>query len=185
LSLRRADALLALGRTAEAALTIEHVLGAESLLPKSLGWRAELLRGRIEAALGKRAEASRSYRAARQLLDELASCVDDGELRTTFLNGATSLLPRTRPEAEARALARERFGGLTQRECEVAALVALGQSNRQIAADLFLSERTVAVHVANVLDKLDFTSRTQIAAWAVMSGLLEAFDPARSTSNRN
>ncbi|MEU3617934.1 LuxR C-terminal-related transcriptional regulator [Streptomyces sp. NPDC006872] len=54
---------------------------------------------------------------------------------------------------------------LTRREREVAALVAQGKSNRQIAAELVLSPLTVDSHVKNILAKLGFGSRTQIAAW--------------------
>jgi DNA-binding CsgD family transcriptional regulator len=54
---------------------------------------------------------------------------------------------------------------LTPREQEVAALVADGLSNAAIANRLFLSRATVASHIANILAKLNFTSRSQIAAW--------------------
>lgn len=62
---------------------------------------------------------------------------------------------------------------LTPREREVVALVAEGLSNRKIAERLYLSERTVESHVQNVLTKLGFGSRTQVAAWAVREGLVE------------
>jgi len=55
-------------------------------------------------------------------------------------------------------------GRLTRREREIAALVAQGLSNRQIAAASHISERTVESHVQHILDKLGFTNRTQIAA---------------------
>jgi ATP/maltotriose-dependent transcriptional regulator MalT len=54
---------------------------------------------------------------------------------------------------------------LTRREREVARLVAEGQSNRDIAATLVLSERTAESHVQQILNKLGFNSRAQIAAW--------------------
>ena len=60
---------------------------------------------------------------------------------------------------------------LTRREAEVAALVARGLTNRDIAAQLFLSVRTVEVHVDHVLTKLGFRTRTQLAAWALEEGL--------------
>jgi DNA-binding CsgD family transcriptional regulator len=60
---------------------------------------------------------------------------------------------------------------LSRREREVAALVARGLSNREIAATLFLSERTAENHVQHILTKLGFGSRAQIAAWAVAEGL--------------
>ena len=51
-------------------------------------------------------------------------------------------------------------------------LVARGLSNREIAGQLFLSVRTVEVHVNRILTKLGFASRTQLAAWAHDEGLL-------------
>ena len=66
---------------------------------------------------------------------------------------------------------KESYGGLTGREREVAALVAQGMSNHEIAVTLVLSERTVDTHVGNILSKLGFSSRTQIAIWAVEIGL--------------
>ena len=61
--------------------------------------------------------------------------------------------------------------GLTRRETEVAALAARGLTNRDIAAQLFLSVRTVEVHVDHILTKLGFHTRTQLAAWAFEEGL--------------
>jgi non-specific serine/threonine protein kinase len=55
---------------------------------------------------------------------------------------------------------------LTPREREVAGLIAQGFSNRQIAERLVITERTVGAHVEHILDKLTFTSRTQIGVWA-------------------
>ena len=54
---------------------------------------------------------------------------------------------------------------LSAREQQVAQLVAAGRSNKQIGTQLFLSERTVENHVRSILDKLGFSSRTQVAAW--------------------
>ncbi|WP_422769815.1 helix-turn-helix transcriptional regulator [Plantactinospora sp. WMMC1484] len=56
-------------------------------------------------------------------------------------------------------------GILSQRETDVARLVTDGLSNREIGARLFISERTVESHVRNILTKLGFTSRTQVAGW--------------------
>jgi predicted ATPase/DNA-binding CsgD family transcriptional regulator len=61
---------------------------------------------------------------------------------------------------------------LTGREQEVATLVACGRSNREVAGQLFLSVRTVEVHVDRILTKLGFANRTQLAAWAHDEGLL-------------
>ena len=61
--------------------------------------------------------------------------------------------------------------GLTQREREVAALIALGLSNRDIAARLVISERTAEAHVSNLLSKVGLRSRAQLALWAARHGL--------------
>jgi len=55
---------------------------------------------------------------------------------------------------------------LTQREQDVAALVARGLSNGQIVATLVISARTVETHVEHIMDKLGVSTRAQIAAWA-------------------
>ncbi len=67
---------------------------------------------------------------------------------------------------------RSRGPSLTPRETEVARLVAGGLSNRDVAARLFLSVRTVEVHVDHVLTKLGFGSRGQLTAWAHERGLV-------------
>jgi DNA-binding CsgD family transcriptional regulator len=58
---------------------------------------------------------------------------------------------------------------LGKRELEVARLVAEGLSNKQIAARLFISDRTAATHVGNILNKLGFNSRAQVATWVASS----------------
>jgi predicted ATPase/class 3 adenylate cyclase/DNA-binding CsgD family transcriptional regulator len=62
-------------------------------------------------------------------------------------------------------------GPLSQRELEVAMLVASGMTNRQIAKRLFISERTAESHVEHIRNKLGVRSRTEIATWAVERGL--------------
>ena len=64
--------------------------------------------------------------------------------------------------------------GLTPREREVLALVALGRTNRQIADALFISENTAGVHVSRILGKLDVTGRGEAAAVAYRLGLVGA-----------
>ena len=65
-------------------------------------------------------------------------------------------------------------GPLSAREGEVAALIARGRTNRQIAEELVIAERTVAAHIEHIMTKLDFASRTQIGVWAAERGLLQA-----------
>ncbi len=59
----------------------------------------------------------------------------------------------------------EPLDALTPRQQEVALLVAQGLTNRQVAAELTLSEHTVATHVRGILKKLGVQSRTELAAW--------------------
>src|SRR5215217_2115339 len=68
---------------------------------------------------------------------------------------------------------------LTRREQQVAALVARGPTNRQIATELSISEHTVANHVAKLLRKLGLDSRSQITAWVI-----ERRTPPRGTGSR-
>ncbi|WP_020523868.1 helix-turn-helix transcriptional regulator [Catelliglobosispora koreensis] len=77
-----------------------------------------------------------------------------------------------RIEALSRKAARPNASGLTGRELEVLRLVASGKSNQAIAAELFLSEKTVARHLSNIFGKLNVSSRTAAAAHAFDNGLL-------------
>jgi len=117
-----------------------------------------------------REEAEQAFSTARSLIEELAANVPDEQLRTHFLSQATALLPQKRSLTPGRA-AKEASGGLTAREREVAALIAQGKSNREIAGALVLSERTIETHVANIMFKLSVQSRRQIRDWALEKGL--------------
>jgi DNA-binding NarL/FixJ family response regulator len=67
-----------------------------------------------------------------------------------------------------------RVGGLlTPQERRTATLLARGLTNRQIAAELVITEGTTKLHVKHILQKLGFTSRAQIAGWAFQQGLAE------------
>jgi DNA-binding NarL/FixJ family response regulator len=81
---------------------------------------------------------------------------------------------RDRAEALARRLEGGSGGGeLTAREREVAALLAEGLTNNQLAQRLFISPKTAAVHVSNILMKLHLSTRAEAAAWAVRNGLAD------------
>jgi DNA-binding NarL/FixJ family response regulator len=67
----------------------------------------------------------------------------------------------------------DRISELTSRELDVLRLVAAGKPNKQIAAELSISERTARTHVSRILRKLHLSSRTQAALWAVREGLVE------------
>lgn len=74
-------------------------------------------------------------------------------------------LPPASPAAQFGPVSVMPVRALTRREGEVAALIAQGLCNRQIAVRLFVSERTVEAHVCAILRKLGFRSRTGVAAW--------------------
>jgi two-component system, NarL family, response regulator LiaR len=89
--------------------------------------------------------------------------------------GASSLHPRIAHKLIrelSRPADRPAAGALlTEREREVARLVAEGLANEEIAARLSLGERTVRTHISHILDKLHLANRTQLALYAVRSGL--------------
>jgi DNA-binding NarL/FixJ family response regulator len=66
----------------------------------------------------------------------------------------------------SRPLGGELPGGLTKREAEVLGCIAAGSSNREVAAQVFISDKTVGRHLANIFVKLGVSSRTAAAAWA-------------------
>jgi DNA-binding NarL/FixJ family response regulator len=73
-------------------------------------------------------------------------------------------------ETSARAVAPT--AGLSKRELDVLRGIVDGKSNQEIAAELFISPRTVETHVANILGKLGLASRAAVAVYAVRQGLV-------------
>ena len=154
---------------AEIALRAAQTAAAADASPPLL-WRVLAALAHLYQAQGRRTEAAEASAAARRIVEELAARVPNAPLRDQFVRRAGALLPAL-PAVTPRRAAKQAFDGLTEREREVAALLARGQSNRQIATTLFLSQRTVQVHITNIMAKLDVTSRTQVAVWAVEKGL--------------
>ena len=107
----------------------------------------------VVQALGKAAFQAAFDRGRAMTIDEaVAFAVDETEP------------PKPKPQP---AVFVDSMAVLTRREREIAALVAQGLTNRQIAARLVVSERTAESHIFNILNKLGFNSRSQIASWAV------------------
>jgi ATP/maltotriose-dependent transcriptional regulator MalT len=115
--------------------------------------RARVLLGRALAAAGDHETSRRELEAARTALRQLGA-------RPAADQVDRLLAPATLPS------------GLTAREAEVLRLVASGRSNAQIAADLVLSEKTVARHLSNIFTKLEVGSRTAATAFAFEHGLV-------------
>jgi len=77
--------------------------------------------------------------------------------------------------SQMRASSRESsINELTARERDVIRQVALGRDNREIAQELFISEKTVKTHISNLLGKLNLEHRTQLALYAIKNKLIEA-----------
>jgi DNA-binding NarL/FixJ family response regulator len=133
-------------------------------------WQICIALGNLYQTQERNTEAEQAFVTARSLIEELAATITDESLRDNFLQLATAMLPYSRPLSPKQA-AKQAYGGLTTREREVAALIAQGKFNREIADALVLSERTIETHVSNIMFKLSLTSRRQIASWAIERGL--------------
>jgi DNA-binding CsgD family transcriptional regulator/tetratricopeptide (TPR) repeat protein len=167
----RAQALMALQRREEAEPQLLAAQAAAQLHhAQPVLWRIAITRGKLSRTWDLRTQAAEHFARARMIIEEIAANLHDETVRDTFLRGATAQMPRL-PQPSPRRTAMQAFGGLTEREREVARLVAQGKSNRAIADELVVGERTIGTHVENILSKLGFTSRAQIAAWAVEKGL--------------
>jgi non-specific serine/threonine protein kinase len=122
---------------------------------------------KVRAALGPEALAEAwaagEAMATQQAVEYALKAAQPARATTTLSTGAGS---------------RETRNPLTSRQLEVAEFIARGFTNRQIATEMTITERTAENHVQHILDKLGFTSRAQIAGWAVERRL-------RSTSARS
>ena len=171
LSVIRAEALSALGRLDEAELALSAAR-AEATEQGALAvlWKIDAALGHLHRQQRRRLDARRAFDAARAAAADLAARLPDDELRARFGAGLDELIPAAPSPSPSRA-AKEASGGLTKRERDVAALVAQGKANRAIGRELGIGERTVEGYVAAALGKLGFTSRAQLAAWAVDKGI--------------
>jgi DNA-binding CsgD family transcriptional regulator len=116
------------------------------------------LLSKLRAALGGNAFVALWEAGAAMALDEVIDCA----------------LHETESVRESTQAEKEKFGGLTGREREVAAWIAQGKSNREIAEAMTVGVKTVETYVTRILNKLGFDSRVRIATWAVEKGLASA-----------
>jgi DNA-binding CsgD family transcriptional regulator len=140
---------------------LANLLAAQELAVPLSRYRGATLRlaaARSLMALGRRAEAREQVVVARAMLERWPGWRRDE---------ADAMLRRIEgPGGEAVD------GELTARERDVAALLAEGLSNAEVARRLYISPKTAAVHVSNILTKLGMANRAEVAAWAVRSGLV-------------
>jgi DNA-binding NarL/FixJ family response regulator len=142
------------------------------------GGRADAALPTLRAACRRWKELDAPYDAARVrlLLAGAYQALGDADAAARELDAAEVVFVRLGATLDAGGIAARRGraalpGGLTGREAEVLALVAAGRSNREIAASLVLSPKTVARHLSNIFAKLGVSSRTQAAAYAFEHGL--------------
>ena len=177
----RGEALAALQRPDEAEVAFQaaqEIAATQGVRP--MQWRICIALGTLYKSQGRNAQAEQALATARTLIAELATTITDEPRRDNFLQRATALLPSTPPLPPKHA-AKQTFAGLTVREREVAILLAQGKANQTIADELVVTKRTVETHIGNIMFKLGCTSRTQIAVWAVETGLVSKAEPASST----
>jgi DNA-binding NarL/FixJ family response regulator len=95
----------------------------------------------------------------------------------SIFNGETYIQPNLIPAMNNRLINRDvdetRIKSLTKREMEVLITVANGMSNKEIAANLHISERTVKNHISNIFKKIGVSDRTQAAVFAIKNNLIK------------
>jgi non-specific serine/threonine protein kinase len=141
-----------------------RLLGAANALRDAIGARLlvteqEFVPGAVRAELDEAAYAA-AWAEGRAMLPEQA---------IEYAQRVASLLSTTTAPWDSST--DEQVRALTPRQRQVAALVARGMTNREIAAELAIAEGTAANHVAHILARLGVHSREQIAAWAVEHSL--------------
>lgn len=173
--LQEGDLASALNHATAAASRIE----ARDIKLKWLWIATWATRGRIYEAQGAYEDAEVDARRALDTVGLIASRMVDPVLRKTFEEQSPFAVAARAIARQLGLIAPEQAqgsrtanpGGLTAREIEVLRLVAAGKTNRDIADELFISEKTVARHLTNTFMKIDSQSRTQAAAWAFRQGI--------------
>jgi DNA-binding CsgD family transcriptional regulator len=169
-------ALLALGHPddGERALA-DAASGALARHERPYLWRAHAARAGLLVAQGRPDEARSAAVTAQAVIEELAGTLPEGEERDGFLRRAVALLtagqsddapaPRLSPADRGQPVTLP--SGLSRREAQVLGLLAAGRSNREIAAALCLSPRTVQRHIANAYAKIGAHNKAHATAYAL------------------
>jgi DNA-binding CsgD family transcriptional regulator len=149
-----------------------HAAGAVRLADGDVAGAADALHRALETWRNL----EMSYEEAQTSLLIAAVCErrEDGDGRRLALDTARRLFEKLNAEhclahaaePSGRAARHASPGSLSEREVQVLRLLAAGKTNRDIAAELFISDKTVARHVSNIFDKLGVSSRSGATAWA-------------------
>jgi DNA-binding CsgD family transcriptional regulator len=175
-----------LGRICEAASVAARIAGYDDPWPRAVGAR---IRGLVAAARGHLEASMREFERALAAHDSVAMPLERArtllaygttlrrakqkrqarqrlEEALTIFNslGAAAWIKRAEAEVSRIAPAPAGVGSLTPTEARVAELVASGRTNKEVAADLFLSVKTVEANLSRVYAKLSVRSRTELAA---------------------
>jgi DNA-binding CsgD family transcriptional regulator len=138
-----------------------------------LAARIRVLIGHACAALADRDGAELELSAARGVFEKLGAARDLAALDAAKVQRpAPPLAPASEPPGRGAAKPALPAGRLSARELEVLRLLATGQTNKEIAKGLFLSEKTIDRHVSNIFSKLDVRTRAAATAYAYQHALL-------------
>jgi DNA-binding NarL/FixJ family response regulator len=174
----RLDDAVAAASELEATAATYATSGLEAMAAAARG-AVLLAEGQAAVALPVLREACRRWHDLGAAYDAAGTCVRLAEAYQALGDAVSAAAEVERATAVYARLglhrpAWESPDGLTRRECEVLALVADGRSNRQIGEALYISDRTVARHLTNIFHKIDVTSRTQAARYAIDRGITAA-----------
>jgi ATP/maltotriose-dependent transcriptional regulator MalT len=170
--------------------TIASAIGASLLNAASAQATGAVLlaEGDVAGAATLLCQASESWRDLGMPYEEAHTCLlmasvcerrGDQEGRRLDVEAARRLFKQLNAEfclarigEQSKRARSERVGSLSEREAQVLRLLASGKTNRHIAEELFISEKTVARHVSNIFDKLGVSSRSAATAWAYQRNLI-------------
>lgn len=105
--------------------------------------------------------------------DELKKAIHDIIEGDSYIQ--PSLIPTLNSRLINRDIDKEKLESLTKRELEILAQVASGMFNKEIAANLNISERTVKNHISNIFKKIDVSDRTQAAVFAIRNNIINLY----------
>ncbi|HUG13975.1 MAG TPA: AAA family ATPase [Thermomicrobiales bacterium] len=165
LAMLRATCLMSSQRLDEAVAALDAaLLTVRARGARPMQARIHRMFATLHQQAGRFEQADAELRQAWELTEEMAVTLSDEKMRDAYLSRVAENSPRPTPAVDD---VDSVLKLLTPRERDVVLLLTRGKTNREIAAELFVGPRTVETHVTNILNKLGFTSRTQVAAWAV------------------